>query len=87
MSAYYSLYTVSRGRLERAWPDAEDGFDAALAKELGFSLRRRAWRRNGCGYNRPHDVMYSIARHFEKRKPGTPLEVVNRISLEGLNVS
>lgn len=72
MGAYYSLYTVSQGELVRAWPDSGEGYDEKLAKRLGFRLGRgrgvhglRSWYRGGCGYNRPFDIVDSIAREFQ----------------------
>ena len=74
MSARYSFYVVrDDGQLERAWPlegkrDAGGGlhaeYSAALGKKLGHSLRFGSWVRKGCGYDRAHDVLYTMARHF-----------------------
>lgn len=70
MSGAYSLYTIVHSdkgaretRLERAWPDSGEGYDDKLAKFLGFRLSKRAWHRNGCGYNRVRAILDDIACH------------------------
>jgi hypothetical protein len=74
---YYSLWTLAfdeQGHpyLARAWPGDDDGtYDEKLAKKLGFSLTHRTWMRSGCGYDRPHDVVYSIARALDGHGPET----------------
>lgn len=83
---YYSLYTIGangdRPGLFRAWPGDETGsYDAKLAKQLGFSLTHRTWMRSGCGYDRPHDVAYSIACFFDGH--GATAKTMPRV--EGLN--
>ncbi len=85
MSASFSLYVVDDdGRLERAWPLEDKGagweYSEKLASALGFSVKRRAWHRGGIGYNRVHDILYSMARHF-----GYDLSSIKGISLEPLN--
>lgn len=72
MHARYTLYTIADGQLVKAWPDKGEGFDAELASKLGFSLKKRAWVRNGCGYNRVHDILDSMASLFGKFRGDLP---------------
>lgn len=87
MSALYSLYVVDDdARLERAWPNSAHPaggatYDEKLAKRLGFRLSKRAWHRGGCGYDRVHEILYSMAREF-----GEPLTSINHIARDGLDV-
>lgn len=87
MGAYYTLFVVWEGELYRAWPaeyDAEHdswNYSEKLAKELGFrnNSRYQAWYRGGCGYDRAHDVVYSMARHF-----GFDLKDIGKIRIESI---
>ena len=84
MHAYQLATIVMReGRpcLERAWPmsDTTHNYDTALAKTLGHRLSKRAWCRSGCGYDRVHDILYSIAREF-----GYDAKTIGKIRIESL---
>lgn len=88
MGASYTLYVVDRdGTLERAWPSSPcpggHTYDAKLASALGFRLGKnlRAWYRGGCGYDRVHDVLDSIARHFDGKSFNQ-----TKVRWEGLNI-
>lgn len=87
MGAAYSFYVVWKGRLWKAWPSNGESFDAKLASDLGFRLTRK-WRsfyRGGCGYDRAHDVIYSMAMQFApKGHSQEALKRCNSISLESL---
>jgi len=75
------LWTIRRmpsGKqgLDVCWP-FRDGDECA--KRLGFSLRRRAFVRNGCGYNRAHDAAYGVATMLGHRLMDVPtIETLNQ---------
>lgn len=82
MGQAFSLYVVDDdGKLERAWPnDDNHDYSEKLARSLGFrnNSKMQAWYRGGCGYDRAHDVVYSIGRHF-----GDDLKSLPRIEFLG----
>lgn len=89
----YSLYVVYQGKLWKAWPSSAvqggHSYDDSLAKSLGFR-RTKAWRsfyRGGCGYDRPHAIVYDLASHFgptTDKGRVKALKACNAISLESL---
>ena len=92
MGGWYSLFVVTGGKLERAWPNEdipdEPGsltFSEKLARKLGFRItkQRRSFYRPGCGYNRPLDILLGIARLYAPEL--TVYEVQERIRLESIS--
>lgn len=88
MSGTVLLWTIlgDPPRLTPAWPDSHDPSGArseACARALGFSYTRRAFRANGCGFNRAHDIAYRIAGLFHAMNDGSDLRAVP--TMEQLN--